>query len=163
MSIKYAWYGKIWRFSSKKARKGFWPLGNWIFSKFLEFFEKLFLKFSDFLGVFLGIFLEFFGGPFWEGFFTWMWKKFIYLSRFCLNKEGRRKDKKSRYLKVRRKLIAIKNWVWNNLRDIFWKYFLLYHWGHARLLIELANLAEARRIICDRDLEGSLKTYVKNS
>ena len=66
-------------------------------------------------------------------------------------------------LKVRRKLIAIKNWVWNNLRDIFWKYFLLYHWGHARLLIELANLAEARRIICDRDLEGSLKTYVKNS
>ena len=47
---------------------------------------------------------EFLGGLFWEEFFVC-----IGLSKFCLNKERRRrKDKKFRSLEVRRKLIALR-------------------------------------------------------
>ena len=49
----------------KTSPKGFsaskCDVGNWIFSKSWEFFEKLFGNFMDFLGSLLRIFGEFFG------------------------------------------------------------------------------------------------------
>jgi hypothetical protein len=75
-------------------------------SKILGFFGKSFVIFWIFSGdFFLGIFL---GGFFWEGFFgrnslltleLICLSRFWFLSRFCLNGEGRKK--KFRSLEVR--------------------------------------------------------------
>ena len=57
-------------FSRKTSPKGFsaskYDIGNWIFSKSKDFFEKLLGKFLDFGGNFLE---DFFGGIFLEEFF----------------------------------------------------------------------------------------------
>ena len=74
----------------------------------MGFFEDFFGIFLDFFLDFFGIFLGFFLGFFWKfwGIFgdffgnsLEIWKdliclsRFWFLSRFCLNGEGRRKDK----------------------------------------------------------------------
>ena len=51
----------------------------------------------------------FFVGILWEEFFVIGLSRFWFLSRFCLNKEGWRKDKTFRSLEERCKLIALKN------------------------------------------------------
>ena len=78
---------------------------------------KFLLRIGDFRSIFLGEFFWenffgriIFGGILWEEFFVYDGvSRFCFLSRFCLNKEGRKEGKKFRSLEVRRKLIALKN------------------------------------------------------
>ena len=68
------------------------------FFKILGIFSEIVWKF------FWRIFLEkLFGRIFWEEFFV-----YVGLSRFCINKEGRKEGKQFRSLEVRRKLIGLK-------------------------------------------------------
>ena len=74
-------------------------VGNWIFSKSWEFFQKLFRSCLNSLGKFFGGFFgeifweEFFGRIFWEEFFVYisinLIDKILVLSRFCLKSQGR--------------------------------------------------------------------------
>ena len=97
--------------------------------EFLGFFFEIFLKFLEefFWRISIdGIFWEksfrrivlrrdFSGGIFWEGFFVYigidLFVKIWFLSRFCLNGEGRKEGRgqEFRSLEVRGKLIALKN------------------------------------------------------
>ena len=68
-----SFWSQLWslkeQFNKKTSPKGFsasnCDVGNWIFSKSQEFFEKLIGNFLDFLGIFLE---DFFGGTFFEEF-----------------------------------------------------------------------------------------------
>ena len=116
----------------KQARKGFRPpsamKGIGYFQNLRNLLRNFFGFFGEFLGDFLGGFFwkNLFGGIFGRNFLEFFWEDFfgrIFLrgilweeffvydgvSRFCLNKEGRKEGMKFRSLEVRRKLIALKN------------------------------------------------------
>ena len=66
---------KIWKIPSENDKNNA-DVGNWIFSKSYEFFEKLFENFLEFFGEFFGTFLGKFGEIFWEEFLGRIfWKK----------------------------------------------------------------------------------------
>ena len=108
----------FWKFFGNFSGGFFWEDFFWRNFFGVIFWEKFFRRF--FLGGFVGriffgrIFLEdlFFrillGGFFLRGILREEFFVYVGLSRFCINKEGRKEGKQFRSLEVRRKLIGLK-------------------------------------------------------
>ena len=135
-------------------------VGNWIFSKSLEFFEKLFGNFLSIFGEFPGRFLgrnfwgeifwkDFFGRIFWEESFVYVGiDLFVKILVFVkiLSQSTRKEEEEFQSLEVREQapshLIIVKIWVWwkellwsqIGLRWTWWVKWTLFFCVHTTLL-----------------------------